>query len=58
MRWRVPQSMQVAAAHEGLQLVGVTALVVQMAGMQRLMHIGHEMHQVLERHHSHRIRGL
>ena len=41
--------MQVAAPHEGLELVRVAAFVVYVACMQWLMHIANQMDKVLQR---------
>lgn len=40
--------MQVRAAAEGMHLVAVAALVLSLASVQRLVHVGDQVHKVLE----------
>ncbi|MBK7596938.1 MAG: cation:proton antiporter [Gemmatimonadetes bacterium] len=54
----VPQRVQVGAAPEGLQLVEIAPPVVGKAAVQWLVHITHQVHDVLERLEALRIVGL
>lgn len=40
--------MQIAAAHESLQLIDIATLVIQVASMKRSVNISHQMHQILQ----------